>query len=242
MFYLVLQKKSSDNETRIQTLEDLNIDYKKQVEALKKRNDALCNEIKSFKPQKRRKKTTSTDIEDDEDILTDNELNKASHSQNLFEDSSLQVLSPRNESTENTSNRKSMKTPTKPEAAHIFKTPKKVSPPEPHSSDSNQKRVLALYSPKSKKLIVSPSKNLPKRVPLSSGWVSTRSGNGNLKNSMSFINFNKENKALIQSRLVFPRTEGNSLILDSGEETFCEEIQSSQKSPGPRHNKSKRLK
>lgn len=251
---------NSDNESKLKALKELNSDYKNQLELLSKKNEALRSQVECIRNPKRRKKTTSMDIEDDEDALTDTDLNTAARSQNLFEDSSVQVFSPKNSSAENTSNHKPLMTPTKPSSPQpwdIFnKTPKKVSPPvEPKStifktpsknSASKQRRVLALYSPKSRKLIVSPLKDLPKRVPLTSGtgWTSKRAAScTNLKNSMSFIqNSNKENKALIQSRLVFPRNEGNSYVLDSGEETFCDEIQSSQKSPGPRHNKTKRIK
>ncbi|KAL5291558.1 hypothetical protein ACFFRR_010770 [Megaselia abdita] len=274
LHYNAFQKKNTANEMRLQTLEDLNSDYKRQLDILAKRNDSLHMKLETMKNTKKRKKTTSMDIEDDENILTDDDLNVAVHSRNIFDDSSLQVLSPRNDSVDNIFYRKKTpiknddpnnifnqkKTPSKvdqsPEPWNIFnKTPKKTSPvtfkTPSKSSESKTKRILALYSPKSKTILASPAKSsidLPKRVPLKSDWTSKRpSSSSNLKNSMSFItnvncNKNKENKALIQSRLVFPRNEGNSLILDSEEETFCEEIQSSQKSPGPRHNKSKRLK
>lgn len=277
---------------RIQVLEDQIADYKKELNLSSKRNDALQNQIENMKTPKKRKKTTSMDIEDDEDALTDNDMNIAAHSRNLFEDSSVSVLSPKNVTAdESMFDRKSKKTPTEPTSKKpwdIFsKTPKKVSPSEKpwdifsktpskrspgdqpwdifsktpkkvspkstnfktplknQSSDSKPKRVLALYSPRSKKILVSPlKKDLPKRVAMNSGWTSKKAKSStNLINSMSFINnCNKENKALIQSRLVFPKSDGNSLILESEEETFCDEIQSSQKSPGPRHNKSKRLK
>lgn len=245
---LEFRRKNETNERKLQALEELNLDYKKQLDILTKKNDKLNILVENTNSNKRRKTTSSINIEDDEDALTDSDLNNAAHSQNIFEESSIHVSAKEKSYKENSISKES---PAKVDNWNIFKkTPKKLSPDNssatifqallnPESPDSRPRKVLALYSPKSKKILSSPLKNLPKRQIFKPETKSKTSANSNLQSSMSFISrSNKENKSLIQSRLVFPKVEGNSLVLDSAEETFCDEIQPSQKSP----KQSKRMK